>query len=151
MRAFLFVVLLLAGSLRADDLILSQLDPTLDHVREKAFIPWSNPQVSGGYWEAMASKNVPIYNERRHGDMSRDLYIPNPGVGYWVLGGLTAESLRKVHQEKLKIGDELVSATAYTNEDGNTFYWALWVPKSRAHLVKKKMLEFGISPAEFRE
>ncbi len=131
----------------AETLIPSAADPSLAAVREKAFIPWSNPQQSTDYWNRLSSSNVPIYYERKDGNLSRDIYIPNPGIGYWVLSGLTKENLFRIHKEKLKIGDTLVSATVYRDQRGNDSYWALWAPANRAYLLTDKMKELGITQA----
>jgi hypothetical protein len=131
----------------AETLVPSSLDPELADVREQAFIPWSNPAQSTAYWKKLSPKNVPIYYERRDGNLSRDIYIPNPGIGYWVLAGLTKENLFKTHKEKLKIDDTLISASAYKDEKGNDIYWALWAPRQQAYLLTDKMKEFGISQA----
>ncbi len=135
----------------AEKLIPSKADEAHSAAREETFIPWSTPEEGGRYWKELSSKNIPIYKEHQgtegRNPKGRDLYIPNPGVGYWVLGGLNKESLWKTHHEKLKIKDELVSASVYQDSDGETRYWALWVPASKAHIIKAKMAEFGITPA----
>ncbi len=132
---------------RAGTLIPSSLDPALSAAREEAFIPWSDPEQSSAYWKKLSPKHVPIYNERKHGNLSRDIYIPNPGIGYWVLGGLTEKNLFKVHREKLQIDDTLVSASVYKDEKGNDIYWALWAPRERAHLLTARMKQLGIGQA----
>ncbi|MDX6766513.1 MAG: hypothetical protein SFU85_06960 [Candidatus Methylacidiphilales bacterium] len=132
----------------AETLIPSSLNPAFTESREKAFIPWSDPEQSTTYWKELSPKNVPIYYERKHGDLSRDIYIPNPGIGYWVLAGLTKENLFKTHREKLKINDTLVSASIYKDEKGNDIYWALWAPRQRAYLLTDKMKELGIGQAQ---
>ena len=130
-----------------DQLTPSALDPKLGEAREKAFTPWCDPEQNGATWHALASTHVPVYNERKHGGFTREIYIPNPGIGYWVLGGLTEQALWATEREKLKIGDELVSATAYEDENSAVVYWALWAPRNRAYLLKEKMRELGITPA----
>ncbi|TXI87444.1 MAG: hypothetical protein E6Q40_04955 [Cupriavidus sp.] len=130
-----------------ETLIPSAADPSLAAAREKAFIPWSDPQQSTAYWNKLSSGNVPIYYERKDGNLSRDIYIPNPGIGYWVLSGLTKENLFRIHKEKLKIGDTLVSASVYRDQRGNDSYWALWAPANRAYLLTDKMKELGITQA----
>jgi hypothetical protein len=147
--AYILIATLLLGSVsRAEILIPSQVDSTHSEAREKAFIPWSTPEESSDYWKKLSSSHVPIYKELKDGNLGRDLYIPNPGIGYWVLGGLTEKALWKTHEEKLKIGDELVSATIYKDEKGVVTYWALWAPESKAYLLKDRMKEFGITPAK---
>jgi hypothetical protein len=144
------LILLSALSLpcaHAARLIPSALDPSLSEARESAYIPWSDPGQSTAYWEKLSKKNVPIYNERKEGNLSRDIYTPNPGIGYWVLGGLTEKSLFKTHKEKLKIDDTLISASVFKDERGNNVYWALWAPKNRADLLTDRMKELGISQA----
>ncbi|MBN8708778.1 MAG: hypothetical protein BGO12_12675 [Verrucomicrobia bacterium 61-8] len=131
----------------AEALIPSSVDPAQTAEREKLFIPWSNPGQADAYWNKLSSSNVPIYNEREAGNLSRDLYIPNPGLGYWVLGGLSKKELFRIHKEKLEIGDTLISATVYQNPSGNEVYWALWAPAKRAHLLTEKMRELGITQA----
>jgi hypothetical protein len=142
-----FALLALARGALGERLIPSRLDSEHSADREKAFVPWSDPEASSIYWEILSSSNVPIYNERRAPNESRDIYIPNPGVAYWVLGGLSEAELWKVERAKLKIGDELVSASLYQADGGKTFYWALWVPGNKAYLVTNKMRELGITPA----
>lgn len=132
---------------RAGALIPSSLDPAFSAAREEAFIPWSDPGQSSAYWKKLSPKHVPIYNERKHGNVSRDIYIPNPGIGYWVLGGLTKKNLFKVHREKLQIDDTLISASIYQDEKGNDIYWALWAPRERAHLLTDQMQKLGIGQA----
>lgn len=131
----------------AEALIPSSVDPAQAAEREKLFIPWSNPGQADAYWNKLSSSNVPIYNEREAGNLSRDLYIPNPGLGYWVLGGLSKKELFRIHKEKLEIGDTLISASVYRTPGGNDVYWALWAPAKRAHLLTEKMKELGISQA----
>jgi len=97
-----------------------------------------------------SSSNIPVYNERKPGNISRSLYIPNPGTGYWSLDNQSEKSLWRTQHEKLKIGDELVSATQYTNENGELVYWALWAPAERSHLIKDKMRALGIEPAQVK-
>lgn len=149
MKIFLIAAigLLLPSLGHAEKLIPSSLDPALSDVREKVFIPWSHPEQSADYWKKLASKNVPIYRERKHGNLSRALYIPNPGIAYWVLSGLSKEDLFKTHEEKLKIADTLISASVYTDEKGKDVYWALWAPRERAYLLTDKMKELGIGQA----
>ena len=144
----LFVALLgISHVARGERLVPSALDPSRNGARDEVFIPWSTPEESGVYWHKLAGTNVPIYNERKDGGLSRDIYIPNPGVGYWVLGGLSEKALWDTEREKIKIGDELVSASAYRDESGATVYWALWVPHNRSFLVKDRMRALGITPA----
>ena len=145
---YIFLILLAIGQIaRGERLIPSRLDPKLTEARENAFIPWSNPEESSVYWNKLHSSNVPLYNERKHGNLSRDIYVPNPGIGYWVLGSLSETALWKTQGDKLKIGDELVSASVYKDEKGVSVYWALWAPKNRSYLLKDKMRQLGITPA----
>lgn len=142
---------LLAGNTHGEYLIPSKLDPAKAEAREKAFIPWGTQKESSAAWKKLSSTHVPIYYERKKdeqgdGEVSRDIYTPNPGTGYWVLAGLSEKSLFKTHREKLKIDDVLVSASKYTDERGNTTYWALWAPKAKAHLLWARMAELGIEP-----
>jgi predicted esterase len=148
----IFVAFLaLTGVALGQRLIPSELDPQLSEAREKAFIPWSNPEESSTYWLILSSLNVPIYNERKPGNFSRDIYIPNPGISYCALGGLSAAELWRVESDKIKIGDELVSASVYQEEKGTPVYWALWAPKNKASLLEDKMHELGISPARVED
>ena len=140
----LFVLLLASHPAFGQRIISSPLDPALSEARERAFTPWCNPEQDAANWRKLASSNVPVYNERKAGGLSRNIYLPNPGVGYWVLGDLSEAQLLAVHAEKLKIGDELVSVSAYENEEGKTVYWALWTARSRAYLLLAKMRELGI-------
>jgi hypothetical protein len=133
--------------LHAERLVPSKLDPAFSQQREEAFIPWSDPEQSGAYWKKLSSSNIPIYNERKAGNLSRDIYTPNPGTGYWVLGGLTEKALFKTHKEKLLIDDTLISASTYTDEKGETSYWALWAPRSKAHFLTERMSALGIAQA----
>jgi hypothetical protein len=146
----LLILALSAKCLIAESLVPSTLDPAFMDFREKAFTPWFDPEQSSAYWKKLSSKNVPVYYERGHGNLSRDIYIPNPGIGYWVLGGLTKENLFKVHKEKLEIKDTLISASVYTDDQGNDVYWALWAPQQRAHLLTDKMNELGIGQAKIQ-
>lgn len=145
---FLFLVLLGVSHVALGErLVPSALDPNRNGAREEVFTPWSNPEESGVNWRKLAGTNVPIYNERKDGGLSRDLYIPNPGVGYWVLGGLSEKQLWDTEREKIKIGDELVSASVYEDETGAKVYWALWTARNRAYLLKDRMRALGITPA----
>ena len=143
---FIAVFLLRCVS-QGEILIPSQVDSAHSEAREKTFTPWSTPEESGNYWKKLSSSNIPIYREVKGGDLDRHLYIPNPGTGYWVLGGLSEKALWKTHNEKLKNGDELVSAAIFKDDKGAVTYWALWAPENKSYLLKDKMREFGISPA----
>jgi len=142
--AFLAVFSLRCSSL-AEILIPSQPDTSHSEIREKAFTPWGTPDELGVNWKKLS--NIPIYKEMKEGDLGRDLYVPNPGIGHWALGGLDEKTLWRVHNEKLKIGDELVSASVYKDANGAVTYWALWAPENKSYLLKEKMREFGITPA----
>ncbi len=142
---FLFLLLCVA-SVHAETFVPSKLDPALAQVRELAFIPWSSPGEADQQWKKLSVNNVPIYNEKKPG-LSRDLYIPNPGIPFWVVGGLSKKDLFKTHREKLAIDDTLISASVYTDEKGREVYWALWAPRLRADRVVSKMKEFGITQA----
>lgn len=144
---YLLVGLALSTATHAAKLIPSELDPSLASARDKAFTPWSDPEKSSETWKQLSPKNVPIYYERKAGNLSRDIYIPNPGIGYWVLAGLTEEAFFRTHSEKLKIHDTLISASVFRDESGNNVYWALWAPKDRANLLTDKMKTLGISQA----
>ena|GEM_PF-1941089 len=137
----------LSTATHAAKLIPSELDPSLASARDKAFTPWSDPEKSSETWKQLSLKNVPVYYERKARNLSRDIYIPNPGIGYWVLAGLTEESFFRTHREKLKIHDTLISASVFRDESGNNVYWALWAPKDRAYLLTDKMKTLGISQA----
>ena len=132
---------------QAEWLVPSSLDPAFSEARERAFIPWSDQEQSSAFWKKLSSKNVPIFCERKPGNLSRDIYIPNPGIGYWVLAGLTKENLFRIHKEKLEIGDTLISASVFKDEKGHEIYWALWAPRQRAALLTDKMKELGIGQA----
>lgn len=148
MKNYLFIVLCAVGQVAMGaTLIPSELDPTLNEVKEKVFMPWSTPEEASVFWKKLGGSNIPIYCERRPGKLIRDIYVPNPGIGYWVLGDLSETAFWKTQEERVKIGDELVSAIVYKNERGIPLYWALWVPKDRSYLIKDKMLELGITPA----
>ncbi|HEY5792344.1 MAG TPA: hypothetical protein VIS74_03535 [Chthoniobacterales bacterium] len=147
---FLLLPLVLAACLasaHAERLIPSSVDPASAAAREKAFIPWSTPEESSAFWKKLSPNHVPVYYERKDGPLSRDIYIPNPGIGYWVLGGLTEKQLFKIHREKLEIDDTLISASAYPDERGNRLYWALWAPRERAYLLTDPMKKLGIGQA----
>lgn len=144
---FLLALTVLSQAASGDQLTPSRLDPKSAEAREKAFTPWNDPDHNGETWRELASSHVPIYNERRPGGWSREIYVPNPGIGYWVLGGLSEQALWDTEREKLRIGDELVSASVYDAGDGTKEYWALWAPRKRAYLLKEKMRELGIKPA----
>lgn len=145
---YIFLALLAIGQIaRCEHLIPSSLDPNLAEAREKACTPWCNPEESGAYWNKLRSSNIPIYHEHKVGNLERHIYIPNPGTGYWVLGGLTEKTLFKTHREKLKIDDTLISGSFYQDEKGNKIYWALWAPRERAYLITDEMRKFGIGQA----
>lgn len=146
---FLFIaVFFLRSVTHAEIVIPSQVDSAHAEVREKTFIPWSTPEECGNYWKKLASSNVPIYKEYKDENLGRDLYIPNPGIGYWVLEGLSEKALWKTQAEKLKNGDELVSVSVSKDKKGAATYWALWAPENKSYLLKQKMMEFGITPAK---
>jgi len=128
-------------------LIPSTLDPAMAKAREEAFIPWCTPKEKDPYWKKLSPNHVPIYYERKAGDLSRDIFTPNPGIGYWVLAGLTEKELLKTQRAKLKIDDTLVSASVYQDENGTKIYWALWAPRGRAHLLLDRMKALGIGQA----
>jgi len=147
----LIALCLLSGPAQAARLIPSQVDLAHASAREAALIPWSTPEEGSDFWRKLSRSNVPIYKEMKigeKGELGRDLYIPNPGIGYWVLGGLSEKALWKTHHEKLEIGDELISATIFKDARGDISYWALWAPANKAYLLKDKMKEFGITPAK---
>ena len=147
----LFLLLALFTLTRAalgDQLTPSALDPRFNEVREKAFTPWGDEEQTGITWRTLSPTHIPVYGEHQPNGLKRGIYIPNPGTGYWTLDGLTEQSLWATEREKLKIGDELVSATVYPGEDGTPRYGALWVPRSKAYLVKEKMRDLGIIPAQ---
>ncbi|XHR28410.1 MAG: hypothetical protein ACFUZC_21140 [Chthoniobacteraceae bacterium] len=137
-----------ASPLKADLLIPSLADTDHAEARKQAFIPWSTPDQGSDYWQKLSSNHVPIFKEfKEQGQMGRDLYIPNPGIGYWVLGGLSEKAFWRIHREKVKTGDELISAMPSEDENGVITYWALWAPAAKSFLLKDKMREFGITPA----
>lgn len=126
---------------------VSKLDPAGEASGQKLFIPWSTPGEASAAWSRLSKDHVPVYNQRKLPNLSRDLYIPNPGIGYWVLGGLTRERLLQTHAEKLRIKDTLISASVFVDAGGREIYWALWAPASHAELLLKPMAELGISQA----
>ncbi len=130
-----------------EQLTPTSLDPKLAESREKAFTSWGDKEQTGATWRQLSSTHIPVYGEYRADGWQRAIYIPNPGAGYWALDGLTEDSLWQTEREKLKIGDELISAGSHEGEDGTTKYWALWAPRTKAYLIKEKMRELGIKPA----
>ena len=150
MKTFLLLFVLLAVDHVAfgQQLTPSNLDPKLAEVREKAFTPWGDEEQAGINWRTLSPTHIPVYGEHQPNGLKRGIYIPNPGIGYWTLDGLSEQQLWATEHEKLKIGDELVSATVYEDESGNKRYGALWVPRSKAYLVKEKMRSLGIIPAQ---
>lgn len=144
----LFALLTLGRIARGDQLTPSTLDPKLSEAREKAFTPWGDEEKAGINWRTLSPTHIPVYGEHQPNGLKRGIYIPNPGTGYWTLDGLTEQGLWATEREKLKIGDELVSATVYEDENGQKRYGALWVPRGKAYLVKEKMRELGIIPAQ---
>ncbi len=144
----LFLAVFFSSLCFAGDLIeLSSLDPELADRRDRVFTPWSTNQQASKYWKDLSSNHVPVYNDRKSAEESRLIYLPNPGIGYWVLGGLSKDILLRVHRDKLKIDDTLIAASAYTNEDGEKVYWALWAPRKKAHLLLDLMKNLGIGQA----
>ena len=130
-----------------DQLTPSKLDPQYAEAREKAFTPWGDEEQTGATWRKLSPTHIPVYGEHRADGWKRGIYIPNPGTGYWSLDGLSEQSFWSTEREKLKIGDELVSAGKCENDDGVTKYWALWAPRTKAYLIKEKMRALGITPA----
>lgn len=129
-------------------IIPSTLDPAYAAKREQAFTEWNKPPRTDEIFKELSKSNIPIYNEHKADQNNRDIYMLNTmGARYWVLGGLTEQALLKVHEDKLKIGDELVSASYYKNGQEQKVYWALWCSGTHAYLVKQKMREYGITPS----
>ncbi len=143
----LFGLLLIAHAALGDQLVPSSLDAKSSEVREKAFTPWGDEEQTGTVWRELSPTHIPVYGEHRLDGCKRGIYILNPGTAYWSLDGMTEAGLWNTEREKLKIGDELVSAGSYQDEDGATKYWALWAPRSKAYLIKEKMVALGITPA----
>lgn len=131
------------------DLRFSQLDSTKRALSEAAFTPWLTPKEASDNWHRWAGKRIPILSQRRSSDsISRDIWVDNDfSTGFCMLTCLSYESLLRVHQEKLKIKDELISCTQYLTPQGEKRYWALWLPAKKAPQVKKKMSELGVIPA----
>ena len=130
-----------------DQLTPSKLDPQHAEVRENAFTSWGDEEQTGATWRRLSPTHIPVYGEHQTNGLKRGIYFLNLGTGYWSLDGLTEQSLWATEHQKLKIGDELVSAGSYEGEDGNTRYWALWAPRTKAYLINEKMHELDISPA----
>ena len=149
MKSFLALILLvvLAHAAFGDQLTPTKLDPKFAEMREKAFTPWGDKEQTGASWRQLSGTHIPVYGEYRSDGWQRAIYIPNPGVGYWALDGLSEEALWETEREKLKIGDELISTGSHDIGDGVIRYWALWTPRNRAYLIKEKMRELGITPA----
>ena len=143
----LFIIFTLGNVAFGDQLTPSQLDPKRSEAQEKAFTPWGDKEQTGAAWRQLSGTHIPVYGEYRSDGWQRAIYILNPGVGYWALDGLSEEELWQTEREKLKIGDELVSAGSHEIGDGIIRYWALWTPRNRAYLLKEKMRELGIRPA----
>ena len=150
MKVFLILLALFACGHAAlgEELTPSSLDPKFAEVREKAFTPWGDEAQAGITWRTLSSTHIPVYGEHQPGGLKRGIYIPNLGTAYWTLDGMSEQTLWQTEREKLKIGDELVSGGSYELEDGRKVYWALWVPRSKAYLVKEKMRDLGIVPAQ---
>ena len=119
----------------------------MSEAREKVFTPWGDKEQTGATWRQLSGTHIPVYGEYRSDGWQRAIYILNPGFGYWALDGLSEEALWQTEREKLKIGDELVSTGSHDIGDGVIRYWALWVPRNKAYLIKEKMWELGITPA----
>lgn len=132
------------------NLTFSQLDPNKREASEEAFTPWITPKQAADNWKRWAGDRIPVLSQRRSSDnMSRDVWVDNDfPTGFWVLTDMTYESFLRVHRDKLKIKDELISCTQYLNPKGEKRYWALWLPAKKAPEVKKKMAELGIVPAK---
>lgn len=135
--------------LQAEHVVVGKLDPSKETLREAAFTPWNDPEQSGISWREHSGTHIPIYNQLKGNSVVRDIWVPNENrIPYWVVGALTEQSLIKTHKEKLKIGDELVSASCYTDERGNKTYWALWCPGNKSYWVKDKLRALGIEPPQ---
>lgn len=153
-------ILAFTTSVHSAEIIVDALSPEQEGVREAAFLPWVSPKESSARWKQLSKDHIPIYfdyklepqletnGEQKDVPRIREIYIKNPGVGYWVLAGLSEEEFLKTQREKLKIKDALISATTYVNEKGERQYWALWAPASQATLLTKPMADLGISQAQ---
>lgn len=138
---------LIALCSRAEEIVLTVLDPALSGAREGYFTTWSDSAGAGKNWEKLSPKNVPVVFERKDKTLTRDLYIPNPGIAWCAMGDLTKDRFLRVHHGKVSRGDTLVSATEHRDADGNVVYWGLWAPRDRAHLLVAQMEKLGIRQA----
>ena len=102
----LLALLTIISDAHSEELTPSQLDSARTEARDKVFTSWGTSEDANGFWNKLAKENVPVYKEFKDAKLSRDLYIPNPGIGYWVLGGMTEQAFWETEREKLKIGDE---------------------------------------------
>lgn len=127
---------------------LSKVDPALAAEREKDFIPWSDSKQAGDYWKKLASSNIPIFTERKEGGLRRSIYLPNPGTGYCTFSEMDKASLIRIHKNKLKIGDTVITAGSYRNARGETEYWALWAPRDKYPLFADHLKKYGLTKAE---
>lgn len=140
-------LLVFAASLQAESVVPNKVDLKQSEKREAAFSPWNSQAEAQALFSEKSRNHIPIYNECRENNVNRDIYLLNEkGIPYWVLGGLSEKSLLKTHKDKLKIGDELVSVSCYTDERGTKSYWALWCPASKSYWVKDRLRELGIEP-----
>lgn len=131
----------------AGEIVLTVLDPALSGAREGYFTAWSDSAGAGKNWEKLSPKNVPVVFERKNATLTRDLYIPNPGIAWCAMGDLTKDRFLRVHHGKASRGDTLISATVHRDAGGKVVYWGLWAPRDRAHLLVDQMEKLGIRQA----
>lgn len=144
---FPLIALCIASYVHAETIIVCSLDTALSQKREAAFNTWHSPDEGYAIWKELSPKNIPIYYEKKDGDLGRDIYIPRMGLGYWVLSGLSSKALLQTTKEQEEHDFVLIAASCYTGSSGEKSYWALWVARQDADKVAGKMKELGISPA----
>ena len=118
--------------------------------RERAFSPWIPLAESQARFDLMTSAPkdmIPIYNERRGGEV-RDIYSKKPdGCSFWTFAGMSKSVLAQRNEKHGAEGFVLVSCSAFTNQLGATEYWATWVDKNSEKTIRAQMRKLGIGQA----
>lgn len=119
-------------------------------LRERAFTPWIPLAESQARFDLMTSPPkdmIPIYNERRGGEV-RDIYIKKPdGCSFWTFAGMDVSVFSKRNEKHGKEGFVLVSCSGFANQLGATEYWATWVDKKSEKAICAQLKKLGIGQA----